>query len=250
MARESFSRYQSYTAGRSARKKASKILGLSLLFLYLFSLIIRIGIISYEVVDDNMSPNLPAGTRFLATPIFHNPRIPLTPFSLPSFGEIKRGDLVVLQNPYFQAPEGLTALLDEVLRILSLDLLRVHHFTPQPGQSAISVKRVIALPGDTIKMESYLIFVKAKGDAHFLDETVITPNDYWTGQLDIPQNWNTDLPYSGYLEEYELGEDEYWVMADLRPQGLDSYDYGPVSRSDFIATGILKFWPTEEFGIP
>jgi signal peptidase I len=250
MARESFSRYQSYTAGRSARKKAGKMVGLSLLFLYLFSLIIRLGINSYEVVDDNMAPNLPAGTRFLATPIFHTPRIPLTPFSLPEIGEVNRGDLVVIQSPYYKAPNGFLVFVDEILRFLTLDLLRVHSFSAVPGQSPLSVKRLIALPGDIISMEDYLIFVKPSGQDYFRDETVITPNDYWTSQNNIPQGWQEGDPYSGHLPEIRLGEDEYWVMADLRPNGLDSYDYGPISRKDILATGILKFWPTEEFGSP
>lgn len=81
------------------------------------------------------------------------------------------------------------------------------------------VKRVIALPGETIR----------------LDNGVVLINEHPLMEHYLPRNVFTS---SSKMEErpLKLKEDEYFIMGDNRLTSIDSREYGPVKLSSIIGT--------------
>lgn len=76
------------------------------------------------------------------------------------------------------------------------------------------LKRVIWVPGDSIKIEKGLVFVKKQDAPEYiqLDETY----------LNIENNGYTFLENRAVSREYRLWEDQYFVMGDNRNHSTDS----------------------------
>jgi signal peptidase I len=88
------------------------------------------------------------------------------------------------------------------------------------GESDLAVKRIIALPGENVRLSHGDIFV----NGHRLSEPYLH-----SGTM-------TTLPGGGENETYQLGAHEYYVLGDNRPESEDSRYYGPVNRSKLVGT--------------
>lgn len=98
-----------------------------------------------------------------------------------------------------------------------------------PGRgSTLFVKRLIALPGDTIEMRAGVVYINGE----MKDES-------WMDTM-VPSR-TTFLPY-------KLGEDEYFVMGDNRGNSNDSRYVGPISSSMIIGHVRSVIWPLSKFG--
>jgi signal peptidase I len=99
---------------------------------------------------------------------------------------------------------------------------------PIPGDTGeYYVKRIIAIPGDTIQVTPKAVIV----DSHTLKEPYINtlgPNGI--------ENLNVVPPF-------KLGKDQYWVMGDNRTNSQDSRFFGPISRSSIIGKAEVVIWP-------
>lgn len=97
-----------------------------------------------------------------------------------------------------------------------------------PGRgSTLFVKRLIALPGDTVEMRAGQLYVN--GEA--VDESNI---DMYT-------------PFTTTMGPFTLGENEYFVMGDNRGNSNDSRYVGPISRSMIVAHVQRVIWPLSKF---
>ena len=94
------------------------------------------------------------------------------------------------------------------------------------------VKRIIGLPGETIRIEDGQIYINGKLlEEHFGKETMTDP-----GRC---------------VEEILLGEDEYFVLGDNRNVSKDSrfVEIGNVKRSAMIGKVWARIWPFHRAGI-
>lgn len=88
--------------------------------------------------------------------------------------------------------------------------------------SSVVIKRVIALPGETIHIENGGVSIQHKDGS---SETIYEP--YILG------NNATLLPF-GAKNSITLKEHEYYLMGDNRLHSTDSRNYGPVHRSNIL----------------
>ncbi len=112
-------------------------------------------------------------------------------------GEIHRGEIVVFRYPH--------------------------------DQTKSYIKRVIALPGDIVRIDRGRVFVNNK----FISEPY------------VPTRFTDDRT----MPNMELGPDEYFVLGDHRNVASDSRDFGPVSRNLIYGKASFVYWPVDQAGV-
>jgi signal peptidase I len=103
----------------------------------------------------------------------------------------------------------------------------VFHFPLDPAKSYI--KRVIAIPGDTLRIDGGQVYVNGKA----LQEAY------------VPARFRDDRSYP----ETVLSQNEYFVMGDHRLISSDSRDFGPVNRKLIYGKATFVYWPTDDMGV-
>ena len=95
------------------------------------------------------------------------------------------------------------------------------------------IKRIIAIPGDTISVVGQTVTV----DGVTLHEPYINKDD----------PFNPFLPFRNLV----VGPGEYFVMGDNRGNSSDSREWGLVPRQNIIGKAALTYWPIGEnnFGL-
>jgi len=91
------------------------------------------------------------------------------------------------------------------------------------------IKRIIGLPGDTVRIEDGQVFVNGQP----LDEPYV-PDRY----RDVRS-----------MEALKVPPGEYFVMGDHRSISSDSRDFGPVERKLIYGKAAFVYWPREEMGV-
>jgi signal peptidase I len=112
-------------------------------------------------------------------------------------GEIHRGDVVVFQYP------------------------RDH--------TKSYIKRVIALPGDRLRIDDGQVYVNG--------ERMREPY--------VPSRFSDDRSQP----EMVLPPHDYFVMGDHRSISSDSREFGPVDRSLIYGKAVFVYWPMEQVGV-
>ncbi len=91
------------------------------------------------------------------------------------------------------------------------------------------IKRVIAVPGDDLRIEQGRVFVNGKP----IDESYVPVRFE-----DSRSQPDTVLPTH-----------EYWVMGDHRSISSDSRDFGPVDRTLIYGKAAFVYWPMDQAGV-
>ena len=101
------------------------------------------------------------------------------------------------------------------------------------------VKRIIGLPGDTIRIENSKVYVydSANPNGAPLTEPYVLPG-------------NTTLPDSGTGQsEFVVPANNYFVLGDNRMGSSDSRDWGDVPDSDVIGRVLVLAYPFDRISI-
>lgn len=139
-------------------------------------------------------------------PNFHDGEFLLTDKVTYRFGEPTRGDVVVFEAPPYN-----------------------------DDNKEEYIKRIIALPGDTVKVEGTKVFLNGQqlDEEEYLDQTVITS------------------PGTFALEgrEVTVPAGQYFVMGDNRPHSFDSRSFGFIEKGKITGRAWLLYWPLGDAGI-
>lgn len=243
MARAGFGSYQSYTIQRKRREFLKRFLAI-LLTLYLSYLLLDgLFVKTYLVKTDSMGPNFVQGSHVLVLPLAYAPRLPFIPWALPSLRSPQRGDVVVVCPPYVQDEFPLITFVRDLSRFLTFGTFRP--FEDLASESSFTLRRLVALPGDTLSLKGGIAYIKRQGEEFALSEFEISEKLYDVLRNTLPKGWEGADPFSGEKEEFTLQEDEYWVLADMRG-GEDSMVWGPVNRKHLNSLVWLTFWPIDQ----
>jgi signal peptidase I len=103
----------------------------------------------------------------------------------------------------------------------------VFHYPRDPEKSYI--KRVIALPGDRLRIDHGIVWLNGK---RLLENYV-------------PEEYRDSRSYA----EMVIPEDTYFMMGDHRSISSDSREFGPVERSLIYGKAVFVYWPTRDAGV-
>ena len=146
---------------------------------------------TFSIPSESMVPTLDIGDRIVVQKIFW------------SWHDIKQGDIVVFSRP--------------------------PHDTQCTGpESEDLVKRVIALPGQTI----YSAFGKVFVDGRPLNESY----------LPKPDPLGRPIPGASAQHPYTVPAGDFYVMGDNRAVSCDSRYWGPVQGSTIVGKVVLLLW--------
>jgi signal peptidase I len=90
------------------------------------------------------------------------------------------------------------------------------------------IKRVVALPGETMEIRAGRLFV----------------NGVELKELYVPASFLDGSSYGPML----IPADSYFVMGDHRDSSNDSRVFGPVSRPNIYGKAVFAYWPVDHFG--
>ncbi len=114
--------------------------------------------------------------------------------------------------------------------------------------SSYMVKRVIGMPGDTVRMSHFVLSIKVRGSADFVPEQQLVADHYVIRTSLDARGWQDSFPLSGNIEETKLNDGQYFVLGDNRPSSSDSRSWGPLSRDRIVGKVIYRYWPPRSIG--
>lgn len=94
-------------------------------------------------------------------------------------------------------------------------------FLPPAGQRVDFIKRIIALPGDTVEIKDGLVYINDSA----IDEPYVKSSPSYT------------------MAKREIPEGKYFVLGDNRNNSNDSHSWGTVPRENIIGEAWLSIWP-------
>ncbi|MFN8641767.1 MAG: signal peptidase I [Candidatus Binatia bacterium] len=151
---------------------------------------------AFWVPSGSMLPTIQIGDHIFVNKLAYAVRLPLIGTPVMKVGDLQRNDVVVFVSPVDR----------------STDL----------------IKRVIAVPGDTVEIRSKKVFVNGEpipdAHAHFTDST-INPNG---GRDNMPP---TQVP-----------EGKFFVMGDNRDRSYDSRFWGFANLDDIKGKATFIYW--------
>lgn len=103
----------------------------------------------------------------------------------------------------------------------------VFHYPRDPEKSYI--KRVIALPGDSVRISQGRVFI----------------NGFPIQEPYVPRRYQDTRS----MAEITIPPDEYFVMGDHRSISSDSRDFGPVDRDLIYGKAEFIYWPADNMGV-
>lgn len=96
------------------------------------------------------------------------------------------------------------------------------------------IKRIMATPGDTIKVENKLVYLNGA----LLNESYLPPD--------------TQTSAGSFLNEGNIvkaGENQYLVMGDNRDHSSDSREWGGITKEEIVGRAFFRYWPPQSFGL-
>lgn len=96
------------------------------------------------------------------------------------------------------------------------------------------IKRIIGLPGDTVKISGGKVYLNDQllDESQYLDESVYTGPEAF-----LSEGQTIAVP-----------DGRYFVLGDNRPHSSDSRDFGPVTTEEMIGKVFFRYFPIDRFG--
>jgi signal peptidase I len=106
------------------------------------------------------------------------------------------------------------------------------------GEGGTFVKRVIGLPGDTVREDDFgNIWIRSAGAKKF----VKLKEPYLSSSRRLQDS-------AHFGEKWHVPEGQYFMMGDNRSQSCDSRTWGSVPRNKLIGIVFFVYWPPDRIG--
>lgn len=223
----------SYSLRKARHKKVASIVTIVLAAFVAVNLLLHFVIFPNRELSLSMQGDFKVGDCVMCSPLVRN---------------FPRGS-IVMTRPFAHRRKGpVRALLDAVILFITaqqVTLDAIEGFVGSNGQ----IRRVVGIPGDTIYMRDYVLYIQPKGEKYFLTEFELVKHPYQVLINTNPALWDNTIGVSGSFEKYTLDSDEYFLLADTRNSSLDSRLWGPVKAAEIRARVLLTYFPLNRLKI-
>ena len=222
----------SYKARRAFRHKIYIIAGFVLLLLVLATLLFRYLIFPVVAKSDSMYPRIQENSFVLVSPV----------------ASFNRGDSVAVESKVSQPLNVLQKAVNSFVAFFTFQ-----QYSPFKNSNVFTenttLRRVVGIPGDTIYMKDYVLYIKPADSQHFLTEFELSDKSYEICIDDVPENWDITLGACGTMPEMKLDDDEYFLLCDNRTSGIDSRLWGSVLKENIVGRVLIQYFPFSRFGL-
>lgn len=231
-------RLESFQTARHRRQRLFRSIQFLIIFFILFQFIDTYLVTSVAAVSVTMEPSIHPGDRLVVLPSAYGLE------RLFARGKIAvrspmRGDVVLIRPPSSEPVPWVRAAVINVSDFLTLRSIKSLANAIGPKL----IKRVVALPGDSVRMNDFIIQVRVAGTGHYLTEYEVSGLSYDILTKRLPDGWTDELPLSGTFPDKQLGPDEYFVIGDDRLSFSDSRLFGPISADHILGKVAFCYWP-------
>ena len=243
-----FERYSSGFGARFGRGFLRKLAKLVVLTLVLYLIISSMFLSTFQVESGSMLPFLEPKDRIFVSPLTYGARFLFFSARLPAVREPARGDVVVIRSPMYTKPNLPLSILEPFLRFFSFQRGSAVRDVSGRRIPAYMIKRIVAIPGDTIKMSEFNVYIEPESSNTYAEEQELIPQTYTTIITGLPEGWAKEFPFSGELPPVTLEEEQYFLLGDNRQDSSDSRSWGPLSRDQLLGKVIYRYWPLSRSG--
>ncbi|MEI5994229.1 signal peptidase I [Candidatus Enterococcus mansonii] len=115
---------------------------------------------------------------------------------------------------------------------------------PSPRDGKRIVKRIVGLPGDTIRMENDQLYINDKKyDEPYLDEFKADLTD------GLPLTADFSLETTAVNPTTVVPEGKYFVLGDNRRKADDSRYFGFVDKKNIVGVVYFQYYPLNKIGV-
>ena len=219
-------------APRSGREKSLALLRLVVEVVAIFVVIRTLFIAGYRIPSPSMEPTLMTGDWLFVTPLPYGPHIPFTDWNLPGFADPPRGKISIYQSP----PQHWSPATPYFFRDDSIPVI---------------VKRIVAVPGDTIYMrhgvfyvdgvEQKLSVVPAPGTSAPTETGVVFD---WQHKYELKDSRFGPPPAVITHDDWGpllVPPKSYFSLGDNRYNSIDARYYGWIPRKNFRGRPLIIY---------
>jgi signal peptidase I len=243
-----YERYSSSFAGRMGRGLVRKLVKLLLLTLLLYLVIASTFLMTFQVESVSMEPLLASRDRIFVSPLVYGAKFLFFSARLPAVREPARGDIVVIHSPMYSRPRAPLFLIEPLIRFFSFQRGSVVRDESGRRIPSYMIKRIVAIPGDTIRISGFRAYIRPEGSTTFSAEQDLIPGAYQILAGSLPEGWAKEFPFSGEQPPVTLEQDQYFLLGDNRQNSSDSRSWGPVSRNQIVGRVLYRYWPLARSG--
>lgn len=220
----------SFEMKRARNRRFSVTFGLVITVVVFLTLVLNFILFPVFVRSESMDSDIPKNSALFFTPLSRTP---------------ERGDVVYLSELDGVKLGAGKSFVNKVCKFFTFQQFYPFGYTSRMSGKSV-VRRVVALPGDTIYIKDYVAYVKPADSDIFLTEFELAKKNYNVHIYSIPVEWD-GLGSIGNIQQRKLGKDEYFVLADNRIEGSDSRLWGTVSSENIKGTAVLQYFPFKKF---
>jgi len=202
---------------------------------------------AYKIPTDSMEPTIKKDTCILVNKFITGSKYPFTDTSIfDGSKNIKSGDIIVFTSKEYLQKNKLFRFFSNFVYTISFSLVDLYKMS-KIYDTNIYVKRVIGLPNDVISYK--IVNGKAILLINGIQEVRSIEKVY---DINEENDKNTDsdfLKYSLIQNDYVVPADQFYVLGDNRVLSVDSRIFGAIDKKQILGKAILKYWPSDSFGM-
>ena len=132
----------------------------------------------YRIPSGSMIPTLLLQDRIFVNKLLYGPEFLPGFFRLPRFRSPKRFEVVIFESPDYISKGTVFEIIQRILYMLTLSLIDINRDKQGNPKVQFLIKRLMALPGDQLKVEDGTLYFKLAGSHTWQDEHTLRDTIY------------------------------------------------------------------------